>query len=189
MKPFTGTFQKYGHAPVFGSKETGTMFDAYVWKEQGKFRMEVSWRPKSALAVTFSEDGIHWEAPVIELESNPTSGWEENINRHCVLPDPDGNGYRMWYTGQARGKSWIGVAESTDGLHFRRFREEYVLAPETDFEGESVMNPCVIYENGLYRMWYAAGQTYEPNVICYAESNDASGRNSIRWRCSCATTS
>ena len=38
------------------------------------------------------------------------------------------------------------------------------------------MNPCVMYENGKYRMWYAAGQTFEPNVLCYAESEDG-----IHW--------
>ena len=38
------------------------------------------------------------------------------------------------------------------------------------------MNPCVIYEDGKYRMWYAAGETYEPNVLAYAESRDG-----INW--------
>ena len=38
------------------------------------------------------------------------------------------------------------------------------------------MNPCVIYEDGKYRMWYAAGETYEPNVLAYAESMDG-----INW--------
>lgn len=172
MEHKTGSFQKYEGSPVFGNRETGTMFDAYVWKQNGRLRMDVSWRPKKALAVTFSDDGIHWDEPIIELEHNPESGWEDNLNRHCVLPCPDGNGYLMWYTGQARGHSWIGVARSEDGIHFERFRQDPILAPEADFEGESVMNPCVMYENGRFRMWYAAGETYEPNVICYAESDD-----------------
>ena len=34
------------------------------------------------------------------------------------------------------------------------------------------MNPCVLFENGRYRMWYSAGETFEPNVLCYAESDD-----------------
>ena len=38
------------------------------------------------------------------------------------------------------------------------------------------MNPFVMYENGRFRMWYAAGEAYEPNVICYAESDDG-----IHW--------
>ncbi len=165
-------FQKYGNAPVFGNRETGTLFDAYVTRQQSTLRMDLSWRPKSALAVSFSEDGLHWTDPVITLECDPTTGWEDNINRNCVLPDPFGDGYLMWYTGQANDRSWIGVARSEDGMHFTRFQKDPILAPEWDFEGASVMNPFVMYENGVFRMWYAAGETMEPNVLCYAESTD-----------------
>lgn len=175
----SGSFKKYGDAPVFGDIGTGTMFDAYVWKQNGRLRMDVSWRPKTALAVTFSDDGIHWEDPVITLECDPSAG-ENNLNRNCVIPDPHGNGYLMWYTSQywegGNGKSWIGIARSDDGIHFERHYKAPVLVPETDFEKESVMNPFVMYENGKFRMWYAAGETYEPNVICYAESDDG-----IHW--------
>ena len=175
----TGSFTKYGDGPVFGSKETGTMFDAYVWKDHGRLRMDVSWRPKMALAVTFSDDGIHWDEPQITLECDPTTG-ENNLNRNCVIPDPKGDGYLMWYSSQywegGHGKSWIGIARSDDGIHFERFYKDPVLVPEADFEKESVMNPFVMYENGKFRMWYAAGETYEPNAICYAESDDG-----IHW--------
>jgi predicted GH43/DUF377 family glycosyl hydrolase len=64
------------------------------------------------------------------------------------------------------------VAESEDGIRFRRVMDEPVLFCERAWEGFSVMNPCVLYENGKYRMWYAAGETYEPNVLAYAESKD-----------------
>ena len=175
----TGSFTKYGDGPVFGSKETGTMFDAYVWRDQGRLRMDVSWRPKCALAVTFSDDGIHWDEPQITLEMDTSTG-ENNLNRNCVIPDPKGEGYLMWYSSQywegAHGKSWIGIARSDDGIHFERFYKDPVLVPEMDFEKESVMNPFVMYENGKFRMWYAAGETYEPNAICYAESDDG-----IHW--------
>ena len=91
-----------------------------------------------------------------------------------------GDGYLMWYSSQywegAHGKSWIGIARSDDGIHFERFYKDPVLVPEMDFEKESVMNPFVMYENGKFRMWYAAGETYEPNAICYAESDDG-----IHW--------
>ena len=116
----TGSFQKYGDGPVFGSRETGTMFDAYVWQQNGRLRMDISWRPQKALAVTFSNDGIHWEEPVITLECDPSTG-ENNLNRNCVIPDPHGEGYLMWYTSQywegEHGKSWIGIARSDDGIH------------------------------------------------------------------------
>ena len=172
----TGSFKKYGSAPVFGDTSTGTVFDAFVREDGGRLRMDFSWRPKAALAVTFSDDGISWEEPTITLECEPSSGWEQIINRNCVVKKPDGEGYLMWYTGQVwdggHGKSWIGIAESDDGIHFRRFRKEPVLSPEYGFEKESVMNPFVMYEGGVWRMWYCAGETYEPDAIAYAESKD-----------------
>ena len=84
----TGSFQKYGNAPVFGNDEMGTMFDAYVWKHKGRLRMDVSWRAKNALAVTYSDDGVHWDEPMITLECNPKSGWEELVSRNCVMQNP-----------------------------------------------------------------------------------------------------
>jgi len=176
MEKRKDSFQKYGNGPVFGSRETGTMFDAYIWKQDGRLRMDVSWRPKKRLVVTFSDDGIHWEEPVTALQHDETTGWEDNINRSCVVPRPEG-GYFMWYTAQDKENIWrIGVVESDDGIHFRRFLDGPVLVPETDFEKDAVMNPFVMYEDGKYRMWYAAGENFEPNVICYAESPDG-----IHW--------
>ena len=175
MTVFQGSFEKYA-SPVFGDASTGTMFDAFVRERDGRLRMDVSWRPEKALAVTFSDDGIHWEKPVITLGCDPSTGWEDIVNRNCVLPDPAGNGWLMWYTGQVwngdHGRSWIGLARSEDGISFHRFRKDPVLSPETPFERESVMNPFVLYEDGRFRMWYAAGETYEPNAIYFAESED-----------------
>lgn len=172
-----GTFTKYSNHPVFGDTSTGTTFDGYVWKDGGRYRMDFSWRPKMACAVTFSDDGIHWEEPVITLGVNPETDWEEDINRNCIIK-VDGI-YKMWYTGQSRNhsRSFIGYAESKDGLNFSRVQEQPVMVPEFDWEKESVMNPCVLFENGKYRMWYSAGETYEPNVNAYAESDDG-----IHWK-------
>ena len=167
-------FVKHESNPVFGGPAIGTCFDVYVTRENGRYRMDFSWRPQNALAVTFSDDGIHWEDPQITLSCDSTTGWEDKVNRNCVLKI-DGK-YKMWYTGQANGGSCIGYAESTDGIHFERVRRDPVLVCERAWELPSVMNPCVLYENGCYRMWYAAGETYEPNVLGYAESDDG-----IHW--------
>lgn len=163
-------FEKYAGNPIYGGPERGVCFDVYVTRDGGKYRMDFSWRDHKALAVAFSEDGVHFDEPIITLAPNPASGWEEHVNRNCVLKI-DGI-YKMWYTGQANGKSYIGYAESRDGIHFERVGTEPILSPETDFEKDSVMNPCVLFEDGVYKMWYAAGETYEPNVLCYAESRD-----------------
>lgn len=169
---------KYEKNPVFGDEKTGTVFDAYVTREKTRYRMDFSWRPKKACAVTFSPDGIHWDRPQITLQSNESTGWEDDINRNCVLKL--GDKYKMWYTGQAHGYSYIGYAESADGILFERKCAEPILSPQLPWEGASVMNPCVLYENGIYRMWYSAGETYEPNVLAYAVSKDG-----IHWDKKC----
>ena len=107
-------FQKYEQNPIFGGGDLGTCFDVYVSRDNGRYRMDFSWRPKLALAVTFSDDGIHWEEPIITLEPRPESGWEDKLNRNCVIKG-DGK-YKMWYTGQARGYSFIGFAESEEAF-------------------------------------------------------------------------
>ena len=169
------TFNKHPKNPLFGNSEIGTAFDVYVTKCNGKYRLDFSWRKEKSLAVIFSDDGINWSEPQITLSPNEESGWEERVSRNCVL-FIDGV-YKMWYTGHARGHTFIGYAESADGFHFERKCAEPILIPEFPWEKDAVMNPCVLYEGEKYRMWYAAGETYEPNVLAYAESDDG-----INWR-------
>ena len=174
--------QKLGHEngwikdsanPVLGGPEIGTCFDVNVIAEgPARYNMYFSWRPKSAIAVSRSEDGVHWTDPQIVLQYNVASGWEDNLNRSCTVYH-DGL-YHMWYTGQARGYSKIGYAVSEDGLNFRRVQKDPVLVPMYNYEGWSVMNPYVIRDaqRNIWRMWYSSGETVEPNVLCYAESPD-----------------
>lgn len=164
------SFTKHHSNPLYGDSVLGTMFDAYMSKHGDKYRMDISWRRERSVAVAFSDDGLSFTEPQITLGPNSNTSWENDINRNCVL-FIDGV-YKMWYTGQANGKSYIGYAESSDGIVFVRASSLPILSPELIWEGESVMNPCVLFENGIYRMWYSAGETYEPNVIGYAESQD-----------------
>lgn len=169
-------FRKHPDNPIYGGSATGTLFDVTVARQaDGTFRMDFSWRKNHTVAVAFSADGEHWTPPQSTLAPDPASGWEDMVNRNCVLKI--GDTYKMWYTGQARGHSFIGLAESADGICFRRVGKEPVLYPERPWEGASVMNPSVLYENGVFRMWYSAGETYEPNVLAYAESADGA-----HWR-------
>ena len=169
-------FYKHGSNPIYGGADTGTLFDVYVTEQPGGgLRMDLSTRSNDSLSVSFSSDGVRWSPPRVTLAPDLSSGWEDSVNRNCVLKI--GDKYRMWYTGQARGYSFIGLAESDDGMTFRRANTEPVLFPERPWEGSSVMNPCVLFEDGVYRMWYSAGETYEPNVIGYAESRDG-----FSWR-------
>lgn len=175
-----GVWKSFDGNPVLGNERLGTCFDVNVVTDgPAPYTMYFSWRPKSAIALVRSNDGFNWtQEPEICLEANPESGWENLINRSCTVKK-DGI-WHMWYTGQVfpkdgnPGWSKIGYATSDDGLHFRRVRNDPVMVPETDFEKTSIMNPFVIRdsEREVWRMWYAAGEQYEPNVLCYAESAD-----------------
>ena len=82
------------------------------------YRMWFSWRPRKSIALVESSDGVHWSQPRIVLAPNPESDWEADLNRPAVVKRP--GGYHLWYTGQARGQSWIGHATSADGLSWKR---------------------------------------------------------------------
>ena len=163
---------KYAGNPVLGGPETGTCFDVNVRLEDGRFRMNFSWRPHRCIAQTESTDGIHWGPFEVLLEPRLESGWEDNLNRSCMIRH---NGeYWLWYSGISRGYGRIGLAKSQDGHHFERVSLDPVMIPELPWENCTVYNPFVLFDEkrSLFRMWYAGGETYEPNALGYAESPD-----------------
>jgi len=177
-----GGWLKYPGNPVLGG-EYGTCFDICVIQEQSKFRMWLSWRPKKSIALSESSDGVHWSAPLIVLAPEPSSGWEDDINRPAVVKRADG--YHMWYTGQnwskepspegrLDGHSAIGYATSSNGIDWVRQASKPALAAELPWEGVALMCPDVLWdgENGQWRMFYSGGAQYEPNAVGHATSKD-----------------
>ena len=150
----------------------GTCFDVCVVREGQKYLMSFSWRPKEAIALAESGDGLHWGEPVVVLGANAKTDWEGDVNRPVVVRR--GGEWHMWYTGQARGRSWIGYATSTDGRKWERAGDKPVLSAELGWEKVAVMCPHVIWDEGRreWRMWYSGGEQYEPDAIGYATSGD-----------------
>lgn len=168
-------WKKYRKTPVYGGGEN-VMFDPYCYVENDTINMLVSDRKNSSLIKTKSVDGIHWSDSETLIVGIPNT-WEDIVNRGCLLKHKEQ--YYLWYTGQFKGKSSIGLAISNDGTSFSRMDiPNPIINPEFSFEDESVMNPCVLYDDSsdCFKMWYSAGETYEPNVINYAESKDG-----INW--------
>ena len=123
----TAGWVKHPKNPVLGG-DLGTCFDLSVLREGDRYRMWFSWRPKKSIALVESQDGVRWSKPVIVLGPNEKTEWENDLNRPVVLKK--GDRYHMWYTGQARGHSWIGHATSPDGKTWTRPGTRPVLAPE-----------------------------------------------------------
>ena len=167
----TAGWVKYEGNPVLGGK-LGTCFDISVLKDGDAYRMWFSWRSKKSVALVESKDGTHWGDPVIVLGPNKETDWEADINRPVVLKK--GGTYHMWYTGQAKGRSWIGYATSPDGVAWIRMSDKPVLSPEKPWEKVAVMCPHVLWDEPqrLFRLWYSGGEQYEPDAIGYAASTD-----------------
>ncbi len=158
--------------PVIGNEETtGTVFDPFVMEKDGKYYMYVSTRKDGNIGLSESNNGKDWSKIKTVLSCDVNSGWEFEINR-CSVVFYDEK-YYMYYTGQQNNISRIGVAIGDNVYNFKK-HDGHILSPEYKWEGESVMNPFVIYDEDekIFKMWYSAGETYEPDVICYAESKD-----------------
>jgi predicted GH43/DUF377 family glycosyl hydrolase len=113
------------------------------------------------------------------LGPNAASGWEDDINCPAVLKRADG--YHLWYTGQAKGRSRLGYATSPDGKTWKRRSAQPVLAPEAPWEKVALMCPHVLWDEAArqFRMWYSGGENFEPNAIGYATSPD--GLTWTKW--------
>lgn len=166
-----GGWVKHPGNPVLGGT-LGTCFDVSLLRVDDTYRMYFSWRPKKSLALTESRDGVTWSEPQIVLDPEKTTGWEDDLNRPGVVRRDDG--YHLWYTGQAKGKSWIGYATSADGKSWKRMSDKPVLSADAPWEKVAVMCPHVIWDTGMkcFKMWYSGGEQYEPDAIGYATSPD-----------------
>lgn len=98
----------------------------------------------------------------------------------CVLKEADG--WKMWYLsclrwcledGKPKHYYHLRYASSGDGVNWRR--EGKVCIDFASPSEYAISRPCVLKENGVYRMWYSyRGDRYR---IGYAESLDG-----IQWR-------
>jgi hypothetical protein len=79
-----------------------------------------------------------------------------------------GNTYYLYYVGadgyddieHTPTNRSIGVATSADGKTFTKYAGNPIVTYSTrpDWKEESATNPVVMYENGTWHMWYAAGR-------------------------------
>ncbi|HHL40864.1 MAG TPA: hypothetical protein ENJ37_10190 [Deltaproteobacteria bacterium] len=134
------------------------------------------------IGLATSTDGVHWtrhpENPVLDL--GPRGSWDDARVDYPLVIKEDGL-YRMFYGGSGN-VPWappsIGVATSTDGVHWTRLAESPVLGPGEagGFDDTYIGYPMVMKEGDRYRLWYAGSDRYGQWKIGYAESTDG-----IEW--------
>jgi hypothetical protein len=180
-----GTFDDSGATPSCIVNFEGRKYLYYIGWNQG---VTVPYRNSVGLAI--SDDGgltfrRAYEGPVVDRTMHEPY--------FCASPfamyDQEVGKWKLWYAsstgwvivnGHAEPQYQIKYAESTDGVHWIR---NNIACLDYSFDGEANARPCVIKEDGLYRMWYCfrgsvnyrtdKSQSYR---LGYAESSDG-----IHW--------
>ena len=132
------------------------------------------------------DEGITWrkvsDHPVISC--GPKGSYDGfSTSSACVLRV---NGkWMMWYTGIAQVPYLTGIclATSSDGYDWKKHEGNPVMRYDPYYKSDAFVlgKPCVLYEDGIFKMWYSAqGLTEDYHRgeyrICYAESADG-----IEW--------
>jgi predicted GH43/DUF377 family glycosyl hydrolase len=109
---------------------------------------------------------------VLDL-GNPGDFDDKSVESPTVVKLAD-NSYEMWYRGQTYADKFgrIMRAVSRDGLEWTR--TGVVMVPSEQDEGDKIDPMTVIYDNGVYKMWY--GADIYGGCACYATSPDG-----IKW--------
>ena len=131
-----------------------------------------------------SSDCISWSKhPDSVFSANSSSYWESG---GVMMPSiiKRGSTYKMWYAGEntpTGNNIKIGYTESPDGINWSRVVTDPVLdsGNPSEWDYPSVWDPFVMYDKGIYRMWYTAGSNAPWDSIGYAESTD--GINWIKY--------
>jgi predicted GH43/DUF377 family glycosyl hydrolase len=116
-----------------------------------------------------------------------TGKWDSNVLwRPCVVKTD--SGFLMWYNGEdGTGIDRIGLATSSDGVSWTRYPQNPVLTEGTGGEWDrgSANEAWVIYEDGLFKMWYS-GETLtstNPSIaqIATYQIGYATSKDGIHW--------
>lgn len=156
--------------PVLGNKNS-SFFDPYFTLLGTRRVVFVSSRKDNSIMRVFLDEKME----IVNAE-NVLSGFDSSlVNRPCVIRINDVT--HMWFTLQKNATSCICHVFLDDNLNASLEDATIVISPTFAFEKASVMNPCVIFEEGIFKMWYACGEQYEPDYLAYAESVDG-----INWK-------
>ena len=112
----------------------------------------------SAIGLAISNDGIHWKRythnPVLRPGKN--GDWDSLYIESPTVVYAKGK-YFMYFSGvDSSYKVRIGMALSTDGIHWTKYSNNPVLTEGKpgDWDSYSVATPSVIYKDSVFLMWY-----------------------------------
>ncbi len=135
-----------------------------------------------------SWDSASVEAPTVVVDGSTLKMWFNASKRLACEKDPACIGdimCRARCLGDRMGTFKLGYAESSDGTHWHKYDDPTTTSPEfaaSDpvfgarpgaWDDGFVVDPTVLKEGGVYKLWYGAyGIAADKVQIGYAESND-----------------
>jgi len=131
-----------------------------------------------------SNDGANWTADTTPvLSSGPNGTWDYTT---LLVPSVvyNGTGYLMYFRA-SNGTSFhtrsIGVAFSSDGVHWKEYAGNPILRPGPGlYDSNWILAADVVFHNGTYLMWYAASPS--TTTYHYAEAiNFATSTDGVLW--------
>lgn len=175
-KLINGEWKKYSANPIIGGGKPGSWdefrADPFVMKEDGIYKMWFAGHKppedsqqgeyketKGQIGYAESQDGINWKIyPEPVLQNGPEGSYDFQV---AEVPNviKNGNIYEMWYSGKSsdNGLNNIFHATSNDGINWIKDHNnpviKYSQAPNA-WDSWGVLEPTVIKENNLYKMWY-----------------------------------
>jgi len=175
--------------PVLPSGQPG---EGYRWKqdpavlyEDGVYKMWFTGCDDDGLSRIYyatSPDGVNWtvtEDAVLEVGAGES--WDKSGLKAPTVVKVDGV-YHMYFAGHYQPDTiyLLGHATSADGVNWNKDPVNPILSPgqegECDYYGLS--DPTVLYEDGLFKLWYQAEsideQGYLRLQLALATSSDGS---------------
>ena len=176
--------------------EYGIASDPSVIKDGNTYRMSYTGfdpvTQRTVICVATSLDGLAWtNVPVDggaagQVVGGTSDSWQERLEGSCLLPVLDV--YHLYYSGYrdqgspASGfPAALGLATSTDGIHFTK-RKDPILAP-TDgwYDNDAIYSPSIVRVGDKFFMVYT-GHCY---TNCQQEAGVfllyATSRDGIHW--------
>ena len=164
-RPFVSS-ARYSDPGPYGSWDERGVADPYVIRTGGRFYMYYLGQDRARrqrLGVARSPDGVRWEKlrsnPILELGA-PGAFDENGLGEPAVWEF--GGFYWMLYTGRDAGEMRrLGLARSTDGVHWRKLPE--VFAGREAWDSKVICDPSVVMEGGQIRIWFGGGDVASPD--------------------------
>lgn len=157
---------------IYGATVTQTAPLGAVITNAAIISSETDTRTRSA---TFTVDGqvcnvVKTATPVLLV--GPSNSWDSTDVLDPVVIKQGGT-YKMWFAGYDGTTYQIGYASSADGVLWSKYGGNPVVTPSgAGWDGASVLAPTVLYESGVYKMWYTGVDSSGLTRIGYATSPD-----------------